>query len=126
VIVHHGHITLTGQVDWLFQRELAERLVRHVRGVLGIHNHITIAARAGVVDVKRRIVSALHHHADVDARHIEVSVRNHTVTLSGAVHSWTEREAAEQAAGQAPGVTQVNNFLTVESVPAHDACDEIC
>jgi osmotically-inducible protein OsmY len=130
IVVHHGHITLTGQVDWLFQRELAERLVRHVRGVLGIHNHITIAARAGVVDVRRRIVSALHHHADVDARHIEVAVRNHTVTLSGTVHSWSEREAAEHAAGQAPGVTQVNNFLTVESAVGADSrvtCeDEIC
>jgi osmotically-inducible protein OsmY len=126
IVVHHGHITLTGQVDWLFQRDLAERLIRHVRGVLGIHNHITIAARAGVADVKRRIMSALYHRADIDARQIEVIVRNHTVTLSGTVHSWAEREAAEQAAGQAPGVTQVHNFLTVESSPAFEMTDEIC
>jgi osmotically-inducible protein OsmY len=126
IVVHHGHITLTGQVDWLFQRELAESLVRHVRGVVGVHNYITIAAQTTAIDVKRRIVSALHQHADLDARRIEVTVRHHTVTLSGTIPSWAEREEAERAAGLAPGITQVNNFLDVTSEATLNDGDEIC
>ena len=125
-VVHHGHITLTGQVQWLFERELAARLVHHVRGVIGVHNHITVAPRPTTHDIKRRIVSALHQHADIDARHIDVTVVNHTVTLTGTTGSWAERGAAEQAASRAPGVTQVNNHLTVTSVFVPEPVDEIC
>jgi osmotically-inducible protein OsmY len=124
--VHQGHITLTGKVQWLFERELAARLVQHVRGVVGVHNHITVAPRATTREIKKRIVQALHQHADVDARQIEVTVHDHTVTLVGTCDSWTEREAAEQAAAKAPGVTQVNNYVTVTSVLAPEPVDEIC
>jgi osmotically-inducible protein OsmY len=126
IVVHHGHVTLTGQVDWLFQRELAESLVRHVRGVAGVHNYVTIAARISAIDIKRRIVRALDLHADLDARRIEVMVRSHTVTLSGTVRSWAEREQAERAAGLAPGVTQVNNLLDVATDATFDEGDEVC
>ena len=126
VVVHHGHITLTGTVQWLFERELAARLVQHVRGVIAVHNHITVAPRSTTRDVRKRIVQALHQHADLDASRIEVTVRDHTVTLTGTCDSWTEREAAEQAAAQAPGVTQVDNYVTVTSVLAREPVDEIC
>jgi osmotically-inducible protein OsmY len=124
--VHQGHITLTGTVQWLFERELAERLVRHVRGVVGVHNHITVAPRSTIREIKRHIVHALHQHADIDAKHIEVTVNGDTVTLTGAVDSWGEREAAERAASRAPGVTQVNNDITVTSVFVPEQVDEIC
>jgi osmotically-inducible protein OsmY len=66
-VVHDGHLTLTGKVEWLYQKESAERAVRHLRGVRGVFNHITVAARAAVPDVRHRIVKALHQNADVDA-----------------------------------------------------------
>jgi osmotically-inducible protein OsmY len=124
--VHQGHVTLTGEVQWLFERALAERLVHHVRGVIGVHNYITVAPRSSALDIRRRIVTALHHHADVDASHIEVTVNDHTVTLTGTTESWAERDAAEQAASRAPGVTQVDNHITVTSVFVPEAVDEIC
>jgi osmotically-inducible protein OsmY len=125
-VVRYGHVTLTGRVQWLFQRELAEDLVRHVRGVLGVHNHITVIPRATERDVTQRIVRALHHDADVDARHITVSVDAHTVTLAGTAATWAQKDAAERAAGQAPGVTHVNNHITIVCAPHAEPVDEIC
>jgi len=125
-VVRHGHVTLTGRVQWLFERELAEDLIRHVRGVVGLHNHITVIPRATQRDITRRITRELHHNADVDARSIRVAVDAHTVTLTGTVTTWTEREAAERAAGQAPGVTQVNNYINVVPAPLVEPVDEIC
>lgn len=124
--VHHGHVTLTGKVEWLFQRDLAARLVHHIRGVVAINNYITVAPRTNVIDVRRRIVRALHQLADIDARRIEVAVTDHVVTLSGTVASWGDREAAEQVTAQAPGVTQVNNRIEVASEPLAEPVDEIC
>jgi osmotically-inducible protein OsmY len=73
-VVHNGHVTLTGNVDWLFQKQSAENAVRHIRGVRSVLNHISVAPRAAVRDVRHRIVKALHQNADVDARHITVTV----------------------------------------------------
>jgi osmotically-inducible protein OsmY len=66
-VVHHGHVTLTGNVEWLYQKGTAERAVRYVRGVRNVVNHIAVAPKAAVRDVRHRIVKALHQTADVDA-----------------------------------------------------------
>lgn len=128
VAVHHGHLTLTGQVRWLLQKEAAEHAVRHIRGLLGIFNHITVKPRAAQRDVQRRIVAALHHSADLDARHITVIVDNDAVTLKGTVGTWMQREAAERAAGNAPGIARVDNQIVVEPAEPHEVkpIDEIC
>jgi osmotically-inducible protein OsmY len=125
-VVRYGHVTLTGQVQWLFERELAEDLVRHVRGVLGVYNHIAVIPQATEREVTQRIVRALHHDADVDARHVTVIVDGHVVTLAGTVTTWAQKEAAERAAGQAPGVTQVANHIQVVSTVTPEVVDEIC
>jgi osmotically-inducible protein OsmY len=126
--VHRGHITLTGQVEWLLQKEGAERAVKHVPGLVGVFNHITVKPRSGQRDVRRRIVSALHHHADLDAHQIAVNVQDDTVTLTGTVRTWMQRDAAERAAGSAPGIAHVNDQILV--VPAEpyevEPLDEIC
>ena len=128
VVVHAGHVTLTGKVDWLFQKQSAENAVRHIRGVRGVLNHISVAPRAAVHDVRHRIVKALHQNADVDARHITVKVSGDTATLTGAVGTWLQREAAERATANAPGIAQVDNRIIVQSF--HDSkmddWDEIC
>jgi osmotically-inducible protein OsmY len=128
VVVHTGHVTLTGKVEWLFQKQSAENAVRHIRGVRGVQNHISVAPRAAVRDVRHRIVKALHQNADVDARHITVTVSGDTATLTGAVGTWLQRESAERAAANAPGIAQVDNRIIVQSF--HDSkmddWDEIC
>jgi osmotically-inducible protein OsmY len=126
--VHNGHVTLTGTVEWLHQTEQAEQAVHHVRGVLGVFNHVTVAPKSGQRDIQRRIVRALHHNADIDARRIRVSLEGDVVTLSGALDSLMQREMAEAAAGSAPGITRVNNQIVVEPPdwPDLDEADEIC
>jgi osmotically-inducible protein OsmY len=127
VAVHHGHLTLTGQVAWLLQKEAAENAVRHVRGLLGIFNHITVKPGSTQRDVQRRIVTALHHNANLDARHIRVAVHDHTVTLTGTVDTWLQRETAERAAASAPGVVRVENLLVIVPAEPHDEVpDEMC
>lgn len=126
--VHHGHLTLTGTVEWLYQKGHAEEAVSHVRGVRGIHNHITVKARPGRRDLQRRIVRALHRQADLDVRGITVEVHEDSVTLSGTTGSWIQRDAAERATGSAPGITRVDNQIIVVPAEPHESepPDEIC
>lgn len=123
--VHHGHLTLTGAVDWLYQKQQAHDLVRHIRGVRGVHNHITVTPKAEPRDVRRRITRALHEHADLDARHIAVDVRGRVASLTGEVGSWAQRDAAERAAASAPGIAEVDNRLGI--VPQSlEPVDDLC
>jgi osmotically-inducible protein OsmY len=126
--VHTGHVTLTGSVDWLFQKHAAENAVRHLRGLRGVFNHITVKPRSVQRDMQHRIVRALHRTADVDARRISVVVDDDTATLKGMVTTWSQRDAAERAAGAAPGIRRVENELFVEPAEPHELepPDEIC
>jgi osmotically-inducible protein OsmY len=126
--VHNAHVTLTGNVEWLYQKECAGSAVRDIHGVRGVFNHITVAPKAVLSDVRRRIVKALHQNADVDARHIAVTVSGKTATLTGTVGTWLQRDSAERAAANAPGIAHVDNQIMVQSI--HDSkideWDEIC
>ena len=123
--VHRGSVTLTGTVDWLLQKRDAEKAVRHVRGVRNVMNHITVTPHAVERDVRHRIVEALHRNADVDARRITVDLDADKVTLSGTVGTWLQRESAERAAADAPGIARVENRIVVE--PRSDGgADRIC
>lgn len=113
--VHQGHVTLTGKVNWLFQKRDAEKAVRHVRGVRGVMNYIVVVPRPVERDVRHRIVEALHRNANIDARHINVSISGSTAVLTGTVTTWLQRESAERAAADAPGITQVENQIAVET-----------
>ena len=113
LVVHNGHVTLTGKVSWLFQRTAAEHAVRHVRGVLSVVNQIEIAPSSIERDVRHRIVEALHRNADIDARHLVVTVDGNVARLTGRVGSWLQRESAERAAGSAPGITRVDDQIVV-------------
>jgi len=128
VAVHRGHVTLTGRVEWLLQKAQAEEAIRHVRGLVDVRNHITVRPAAGQRDVVRRIVRTLHHDADVDARRITVAVNDDVVTLKGEVASWMQRDAAERAAGSAPGIARVDNQIVVAAAepPELEPADEIC
>jgi osmotically-inducible protein OsmY len=127
-VVHNGHLTLTGNVAWLYQKDGAEGAVRHIRGVRGVSNRITVAPGAAVRDVRYRIVKGLHQDADVDARHIAVTVSGDTATLTGTVSTWLQRDAAERAAANAPGIAHVDNRIKVQSFhdSKMDEWDDVC
>jgi osmotically-inducible protein OsmY len=126
--VHGGHVTLTGKAKWLHQKEDAAAAVRHIRGVRGILNHVAVEPGSEVQDIRHRITAALHQSADVDARHVSVTVAGNTATLSGTVGTWLQRECAERAAMSAPGIAHVDNRIVVQSF--HDSklsdLDEEC
>jgi osmotically-inducible protein OsmY len=113
-VVHHGHVTLTGTVSWLYQKMLAEKTAGHIAGVRHVINRIDVLPQAGERDVKRRIIQALHRAADVEARSVDVHVSDGVARLSGTVHTWAERDAAANAAAAAPGIIMVDNQLVVE------------
>jgi osmotically-inducible protein OsmY len=124
--VQDGQVTLSGRVDWPFQKRSADRAVREIRGVRAVLNAIAVAPRAAVRDLEHRIVRTLHHNADVDAHRIKVTVFGDRATLRGTVVSWLEREAAERAVADAPGISRVDNQLTVESPREVGEVDEQC
>ena len=124
--VHNGHVTLTGRVEWLFQSREAEKAIRHIRGVRQVMNHITVAPRAVERDVRHRIVEALHRNANLDARHITVTIAGDKAILTGSVGTWLQRESAERAAADAPGIVQVENRIVLEPRSLDAVSEEIC
>jgi osmotically-inducible protein OsmY len=111
--VQAGWVTLSGQVGFDYQRHEVERMVRHVRGVLGITNNIVVTSPVSVDEVEAKIEDAFKREAEVDARHVRVEVSDHTAELYGHVHSLNEAAAAEAAAAAAPGVARVESHLMV-------------
>jgi osmotically-inducible protein OsmY len=112
VIVRDGWVTLTGSVDWHYQKKHAEDDVRKLSGVRGVTNTVGIKPSVQAEDVKRKIEEALKRHAEVEANAIRVTVPERSkVVLEGKVGSWEERHAVENAAWSAPGVMSVEDRM---------------
>lgn len=113
VKVEKGWLTLTGQVEWDYERTAAIDDLRKLRGVKGISNEVRLRARISAHDVETRIKRALERSADLEAERITVSVDNGTVRLEGRVDTWADRQTVERAAWAVPGVRTVQDNLLV-------------
>ena len=113
VKVERGWITLSGDVNWYYQKHAAEMDVRKLFGVMGLSNQITIKPSVQASDVRKKINAAFERNAEFEAENIAVSINGGEVTLSGKVDSYYERTLAENTAWSAPGVTQVHDLITI-------------
>lgn len=113
VVVRNGWITLSGAVDWQFQKDAAARAVRDLTGVRGVTDGVVIRPSLKAGDVRDKIEAAFRRSAEIDARRVNVTVQDSKIVLSGNVRSFAERQEAEKAAWAAPGVVQVDDRLTV-------------
>lgn len=113
VLVESGRVTLSGQVDWNFQKQAAYGSVSRLAGVKSVANRVTIKSQPQPKNIKKLIEKALQRSASEDASHIEVDAIDDTVILKGKVRSMAEIEDAKWAAWSAPGVLKVDNQLHV-------------
>jgi osmotically-inducible protein OsmY len=113
VLVEKGWVTLSGKVDYEYQRQIASSSVRHLMGVTGVSNQVTIKSKLTSSTVKSDIEAALKRRALTDAQEIMVTVNGGKVTLTGVVHSWSERDMVSDSVWNTPGVTDVNDNISV-------------
>jgi osmotically-inducible protein OsmY len=115
VKVEDGWVTLEGEVDWGFQKEASVDAVRDLIGVCGVSNLLTVKPKVQTQEIKAKIAQAFKRSAELEADRIKVEAMNGKVTLSGKVHSWSERDEASRVAWAAPGVSAVVNQLMISS-----------
>ena len=113
VVVEGGWVTLSGAVDWQYQRQAAIDSVRLLFGVTGVSNDISIRPKLQAAPVQSEIEAALQRTSLADAQAISVAVHGSDVTLSGHVRNWAERATATQSAWGTPGVRNVVDMLTL-------------
>jgi len=113
VTLRNGWVTLEGSAEWNYQRTRAEDAVRRVRGIKGVSNLIILKPRVAPAEIKSKIEEAFRRNAEIDANRITVEANGGEVVLRGTVRSWVERQEAERAVWRAPGVTKVENHITI-------------
>jgi osmotically-inducible protein OsmY len=113
VQVQDGMVTLSGEVDWWYQKDAAEDAVRKLMGVVFVDNRITIKPAVKPQDVKDKIESAFQRNSLLDARRVTVETRGNKVILRGSVRNRAEKEQAQWAAWAAPGVSEVEDNIII-------------
>lgn len=112
VKVEKGWVTLTGQVDWHFQKDAVAMEIRGLMGVTGVSNQVAIKTRPNTADISENIKTALHRSWYDDDK-VKVTATGGKVQLSGTVHAWADRQMAASTAWAAPGTTSVENNIAV-------------
>ena len=115
VKVEKGWVTLTGEVAWHYEQEAAGEDVRRLYGVVGVSNLISIKPEVDVLNISDDITHALHRSWNFDPQTIRVSAKNGKVKLTGTARSPHDRRTAALTAWSAPGVTAVENDITVDA-----------
>jgi len=113
VVVEKGWVSITGEVEWHYQKVAASEDVRGLLGVIGVSDNITIKAKVNAPNLSDNIMHALHRSWFFDPRTVTVSADGGRVRLTGSVHSPHDRQVAGETAWAAPGATAVENDIVV-------------
>ena len=111
--VEQGWVTLSGTLDWQYQKNAVADLIRNLSGVVGESNQIRIRPHLDSKDVAQNLAKAFRRHAELESAAIKVMVEGGRITLSGNVSAWNDRRLAEDAAWANKGVTEVVDYLVV-------------
>ena len=115
VKVEKGWITLSGTVDWQFEKSAAELDVRALSGVIGVSNQVLVSPTVSASSVKDDIEQALRRSWYYDPDTIQVNAIGGKIKLTGNVTTWNARRLAGMTAWSAPGASSVDNAITVNS-----------
>lgn len=123
VDVEESKVKLTGQVENYAAKMAAEQDTYLVEGVSRVENKLEIRKPAastlpGDREIVERIRSILRWNNQIPHESIEVSSKNHVVTLSGTIGSYWEKRHAAQLVNGVEGVLDLNNEITVKPVIA--------
>ena len=106
-----------GEVDWAYQKSIAEGVIEDLLGVKGVTNNIVLKSTSvNTLDLRRKIAEAFHRSATIDSQSIHIDVSGSRLTLTGTVQSWAEREEAARIAWSLPGVLTVDNRIEIKEV----------
>jgi osmotically-inducible protein OsmY len=114
VKVEDGWVTLEGELPWNYQKESAKSAVNYLAGVKGVTNNIKIKSETHDAIEQKDVENAIRRSWSVDDSDINVSVSGTTVTLTGTVDSWYQKEEAGRIAWKTSGIWHVNNELVVD------------
>ena len=113
VSVLDGMVTLSGDVDYFYQRDAAEDDAASIIGVRDVIDTIAVLEQASALDIGDQIAAAFARNGELFDDNVNVTTNGHSVTLSGTVRYWSEYDEAEDVAWMAPGVTSVTNNVVV-------------
>lgn len=124
VAVTDGWVTLSGEVEWKYQKDEAALTVGRLRGVVGLFNDLAVRPAVEAADLSTQIQAALARRGLSELCRIEVEADGPRVVLRGTVHSLSEREDAERVGWSAPGVVGVENYIDLVPPPGRAAAPE--
>jgi len=84
---------------------------------------VKLKPRLAPSEIKAKIEEALRRNAEINADRISITASGSEVILSGTARSFAERQEAENVAWRAPGVTKVDNRITVAPSSAISALE---
>jgi len=114
VKVEDGWVTLGGELAWNYQKEAAKSAVNYLMGVKGVTNDIKIKSESHDTIEQKDVENAIGRSWSIDNNDIHVKVSGTTVTLTGTVHSWYQKDEAARIAWKTPGIWHVKNELAVD------------
>lgn len=114
--VEDGWITLEGELPWNYQKEAAQNALNYLKGIRGVFNNIVIKPETQDVIEQRDVEAALARSWSIDDKNIHVKVMGTTVTLTGTVNSWYQKEEAGRIVWNTPGIGKVSNELIVDYI----------